>query len=107
MNIREAPGRRGWCVWPELFGRVGLGLLGEGAQATEKGVKITAWWGGPRHVLFQACREGSGNHCCGLNGGGAGPNMLCPRTTKLTKKRVKKLMGFGGGGGGGLAVGCR
>ena len=37
----------------------------EGGQTTEKRVKITAGWGGPRHILFQACREGSEKHCWG------------------------------------------
>ena len=46
---------------------------GEGAQAIEKRVKIHCWVGVARHVLFQACREGSEKHCWGGGGvGGAG-----------------------------------
>ena len=47
-----------------------------GPQATEERVKITAGWDGPRHVLFQACREGSEKHCWRLGGGGAGLTCL-------------------------------
>ena len=46
---------------PEPFGRVGLDLPGAGPQPTEKRVKITDGWGGSRHVLFLACREGVKN----------------------------------------------
>ena len=59
------PRLRGLCEWPEPFGRVGLGLPGAGPQATEKRVKITDGWGGSRHVLFLAGREGSEKHCRG------------------------------------------
>ena len=68
-----------------------------GPQATEKRVKITAGLGGPRHVLLQACREGSEKHCWGLDGGWAGANMFCPRAPKLTEKRVKNTAGALGG----------
>ena len=70
----------------------------EGAPGHRKGVKITAGWGGPRHDLFQACREGIEKYYWGLDGGGAGPNMFCARTPKLAEKGVKITSGgFGEG----------
>ena len=56
-----------------------------GPQAIEKRVKITAGWGGPRHILFQACREGSEKHCWGLNEGAAGPTCFAPEPPSLQR----------------------
>ena len=69
-----------------------------GSQATKKRVKITDGWGGPRHVLFQACREVSKKHCWGFDGGGAGPNIFCTRTPKLAERGVKNTAGVFGEG---------
>ena len=41
--------------------------------------------------------RGVKNTAGGSMGGGAGPNMFCPRTPKLTEKRVKYTAGMFGG----------
>ena len=77
-----------------------------GPQATGKRVKITDGWGRARRVLFQACREGNEKHCWGSMGvRQALTRKKCPRTTKLTEKRVKNTARCVWGGEGGGSVG--
>ena len=72
---------------------------GSRAPGHKKRVKITAGSGGPRHVLFQACREGYEKHCWGLDWSGADSNMFCARTPKLAERGMKNIAGgFGGAG---------
>ena len=74
MNVREVPGQRGWCAWPEPFGRVSLGPAGgRGVAGHRKESKNHCWVG----LAQTCCKDGNEKHCWGLDGGGAGPNMYC------------------------------
>ena len=80
---------------------------GLGPQAIEKRVKITAGWGGPRHVSFQACREGSVKHCWGSMGVGRALTCFVPEPPSLQKRERKTLLGGSVGlGGAGSQLGA-
>ena len=72
---------------------------GVGAPGHRKESKNHCWVGRAQTCFVPGLQRGECKTLLGLDGGGAGPNMFCPRTTKLTEKREKNTSGgFGGAG---------
>ena len=78
--------------------RPGPARGGREPQATEKIVKFTAGWGGSRHVLFQACGEGSEKHCWGSMRVGRALTCFAPEPQACRQGSEKHCWGIGGAG---------
>ena len=86
------PGLRGWCAWPEPFGRLGLGCQGGGPGHWKKSIKSLL--GGRVQTCFVPGLQREGwKTLLVLDEDVAGPNMFCTRTPSLQRGEWKPLLG--------------